>query len=54
MDSYNILVLQALYGYRTVRVPDLCSSSSFDAMFEYPDGIIYVLKGEICHFLGLK
>jgi hypothetical protein len=47
MDSYNILVLQALYGQRTIRPPDLCSSSSFDAIFEYPNGTIYVLKGNI-------
>jgi hypothetical protein len=26
--------------------PDLCSDSSFDAIFENPDGIIYVLKGK--------
>jgi hypothetical protein len=41
-------MLQALYGRRKgPRPPDLCSESSFDAIFEYPAGVIYVLKGKI-------
>jgi hypothetical protein len=54
VDSYNILVLQALYGYRTVRPPDLCSTSSFDAIFEYQDGIVYILKGDIHHLFSCE
>jgi hypothetical protein len=40
-------MLQALYGSRGNQPPDLCSNSSFDAIFEYPAGVIYVLKGEV-------
>jgi hypothetical protein len=38
-------LLQALYGPRGTKLPDLCSDSSFDAIFEYPAGVIYILKG---------
>jgi hypothetical protein len=41
------LVLQASYGPRRTKPPNLCSNSSFDALFEYPAGVIYVLKGKI-------
>ncbi|GFG31508.1 hypothetical protein Cfor_11665 [Coptotermes formosanus] len=34
-----------LYGPRRHHPPDLCLNSSFDAIFENPDGIIYVLQG---------
>lgn len=37
--------VQLLYGPRRHHPPDLCLNSSFDAIFENPDGIIYVLKG---------
>lgn len=46
LHSDDVEGIQNLYGNRTVQLPDLCSSSSFDAMFEYPDGIIYIFKGE--------
>jgi hypothetical protein len=36
-----------LYGPRKSHPPALCPNSSFDAIFEYPAGVIYVLKGEL-------
>ena len=39
-------LFQDLYGRRSHHPPDLCLNSSFDAIFENPDGIIYVLKGK--------
>lgn len=41
-----MFLFQHLYGRRTHHPPDLCLNSSFDAIFENPDGIIYVLKGK--------
>jgi hypothetical protein len=35
-----------LYGPRSHHLPDLCLNSTFDAIFENPDGLIYVLKGK--------
>ena len=46
-------LFQDLYGRRSHHPPDLCLNSSFDAIFENPDGIIYVLKGKniyICEY----
>jgi hypothetical protein len=40
-------IFQSLYGPRKSHPPALCSNSSFDAIFEYPAGIIYVLKGKL-------
>jgi hypothetical protein len=40
-------MLQSLYGPRRSYQPALCPNSSFDAIFEYPAGVIYVLKGEL-------
>jgi hypothetical protein len=36
-----------LYGPRKSHPPALCPNPSFDATFEYPAGVIYVLKGEL-------
>jgi hypothetical protein len=41
-----ILPFQALYGQRTHHPPDLCSDPTFDAIFQYPAGVIYILKGK--------
>jgi len=41
------LIFQSLYGPRTSHPPALCPNSSFDAIFECPAGVIYVLKGEL-------
>jgi hypothetical protein len=43
-----------LYGKRKDQPPDLCSESSFDAIFEDPDGIIYVLKGKGIKIYGTQ
>ncbi|XP_023709357.1 macrophage metalloelastase isoform X2 [Cryptotermes secundus] len=45
-DEEDVRNIQALYGPRRPRPANLCSDSSFDAIFEYPAGVIYVLKGE--------
>lgn len=42
----DIQYIQALYGRRTHHPPDLCSDPTFDAIFQYPAGVIYILKGE--------
>ncbi|PNF31898.1 hypothetical protein B7P43_G07939 [Cryptotermes secundus] len=42
----DIQHIQALYGRRTRPPPDLCSDPTFDAIFQYPAGVIYILKGE--------
>jgi hypothetical protein len=42
----DALWFQTLYGRRTRLPPDLCSDSTFDAIFQYPAGVIYVLKGK--------
>jgi matrix metalloproteinase-14 (membrane-inserted) len=46
LHSDDIQGIQALYGPRTHFPPDLCSNSTFDAIFQYPAGVIYILKGE--------
>ncbi|XP_023709269.2 matrix metalloproteinase-19-like isoform X1 [Cryptotermes secundus] len=46
LHNDDITGLQLLYGKRKHHPPDLCSESLFDAIFENPDGIIYVLKGQ--------
>jgi hypothetical protein len=40
------LCFQALYGEDMHFPPDPCSDSTFDAIFQYPAGVMYVLKGE--------
>lgn len=40
-------MLQALYGPRRTPLPNLCSDSSFDAIFESSAGVVYILKGKI-------
>jgi hypothetical protein len=40
-------IFQSLYGPRKSNPQGLCSNTSFDATFEYPAGVIYVLKGEL-------
>jgi hypothetical protein len=42
----SLFLFQLLYGRKIHHPPDLCANSSFDAIFENPDGIIYVLKGK--------
>jgi len=38
---------QSLYGARKSHPPTLSPNASFDAIFECPAGVIYVLKGEL-------
>ncbi|XP_069689650.1 uncharacterized protein [Periplaneta americana] len=46
LSDGDIRAIQSLYGVKRNQTPDLCSNSSFDAIFEYPPGIIYVLKDD--------
>lgn len=39
-------LFQDLYGQRIHFPPDICSDSTFDAIFQYPAGVTYVLKGK--------
>jgi hypothetical protein len=42
----NILLFQALYGQRTHFPHDMCSDSALDAIFQYPAGVPYILRGK--------
>ncbi|KDR14088.1 matrix metalloproteinase-14-like [Zootermopsis nevadensis] len=46
LHSDDIQGIQDLYGQRIHFPPDICSDSTFDAIFQYPAGVTYVLKGE--------